>query len=252
MFVEILAVLFYLTHSTFLYGISFSCSSERPEGSTSSFLHTNTTWSSPSVFCFSEIESLRVLLNSLDVLPELLFRLDVRTSSVIEKMKFKEGRVTPIWIFWLWLHMPGFTGLIVPGAYDRERCRERRWLGSLGFFSFCLRSTTSHCGPESTISFSWRDLQVAEMWMHLYHDINSCKDFLLFPKIFPVTQNNSFYNTLIYNLHISQEPWALLLSWQLNNPPVSFFTMFPVGILGFAAAAGVSTGAWPTGANQRG
>ncbi len=74
------------------------------------------------------------------------------------------------WFFWLWFHMPGFTGLIVSDAYDRERCRERRWLGSLGVFSFSLRSTTSHCGPESTITFSWRDLQVIEMWMHLNYD----------------------------------------------------------------------------------
>ncbi len=160
--------------------------------------------------------------------------------------------------------MSGFTGLIVSDAYDRERCRERRWLGSLGVFSFCLRSTTSHCGPESTTSFSWRDLQVIEMWMHLYYDScfilwfsNSC----FLAKIscfsqrfsqFPATIVFKTITALIYNVHIFQETCALILSWQLNHPPVSFFTMFLVGILGFAAAAGVSTGTWPKGANQRG
>ncbi len=154
--------------------------------------------------------------------------------------------------------MPGFTGLIVSDAYDRERCRERRWLGSLGVFSFCLRSTTSHCGPESTITFSWRDLQVIEMWMHLNYDScfilwfsNSC----FLAKISCFSQRFSqFPATIVLRpLHyIFQEACALILSWQLNHPPVSFFTMFPVVILGFAATAGVSTGTWPKGANQRG
>lgn len=138
----------------------------------------------------------------------------------------------------------GFTGLIVSCAYERERCLERWWLGSPGVFSFCLRSTTSHCGPESTISFSWRDLEVVGMFMGLHHNT----------KIFPMPHNNSFksINAFIYKVHMFQEPCALLLCWEVNNQPVSFFTMFPVGILGFAAAAGVSTGTWPEGANQKG
>lgn len=136
-------------------------------------------------------------------------------------------------------------GVIVWGAYDRERCRERRWLGSLGVFSFCLRSTTSNCGPESTISFSCRDLQGIFRYSFLQRFPASLKDFLKQSVVFKTIP------VLTYNVHIFQEACALVLSWQLGHPPVSFFTMFPVGILGFAAAAGVSTGTWPKGADQR-
>lgn len=91
------------THSTFLYGISFSWSSVRPDGSTNSFLHTHTHTSlqlSQLIHIGFNGTSHHYLLN---MLPQLLFSLNIWTSPT----KTKQKRLVNYWYLsgqWINIH----------------------------------------------------------------------------------------------------------------------------------------------------